>query len=39
MVYLPGHIAASAIVNKNKWHSRLSKDKMAEFLTKTEQKK
>ena len=36
MVYLPGNNAAWAIVNKTKWHSRLFKDEMAQFLTKTE---
>ena len=38
MVYLIVNEASWAIVNYKKWHSRLFKDEVAEFLTKMNEK-
>ena len=39
MVYLPGNEAARTVMNWNKWRSQLSRDEIAEYLTKTDHKK
>ena len=39
MVYLPGNEATRTVMNWNKWRSQLSRDEIAEYLTKTDHKK